>query len=325
MGPLYYRYNQLVQLLEGQIPRVDTLPILMKNSDEALSSMYRDLINYFDEIRTEYANEVQILFNEDYSECEVSTSIASTYIDDPETLEYLLEIKESGKPFSADYIQSFGYDDDALLDDIPIWPDEYMSSFGVGSKVDSLAVFAFDRHRKAVDLMNHVWKSQFDIDKGRWEFKSQPFLEASIEDQTKNLMDAFKEALLADQYLSRAVKLNRQLFYIKGSSPVKIDKQVEEKAKEREREKAKAGAAARHSDNYRKQEKVIEVYLSGDFRERFHKANKKTETATIILKHVNDWAEAAGIPKYQISGGGGVKTVIKTIHNYENKKVSQPD
>lgn len=213
MGPLYYRYNHLVQLLEGQIPRVDTLPILMKNSDEALSNMYRDLISYFDEIRTEYANEVQILFNEDYSECEVSTSMTSTYIDDPETLEYLLEIKEIGKPFSADFIQSFGYDDDALLDDIPLWPDEYMSSFGVGSKVDCLVVFAFDRHRKAIDLINHVWKSQFDIDKGRWEFKSQPFLEASIEDQTKNLMDAFKEALLADQYLSRAVNLNRQLFY----------------------------------------------------------------------------------------------------------------
>ena len=101
-----------------------------------------------------------------------------------------------------------------------------------------------------------------------------------------------------------------------------IEERAQEIAKQKESEKAKSKAAARHVLNYKKQEKIIEVYESGDYKKQFHTKNKKMETARRILKHVNGWCNAEGIPLLTTTDTGGVKTVRLCIENYEKEKLA---
>lgn len=261
---------------------------------------------------------VEAHFNSGCSECVITTEAGEFTTQDSETIGYLLDVYNGKKSLSAFNMKQFGYDDDWLLDELPWTAGSHMKSLGVAGFATSLALFAYDRNQRALDLISYVRRANLNEESGELgDIRCQSFKEAAKEDQVKNYTSALSEALIADSYLRRAVvnDLAKELIHERFTTSDKI----KQEAIKIEQSKAKNGARSKHADNYRKQEKIIEIYLSGSYQIEYRTPHKKTATARKILRQVNEWCAIEGIPKYLETDSGGIKTVKRVIEQYEKQ------
>ncbi|USE35533.1 hypothetical protein [Endozoicomonas sp. SCSIO W0465] len=292
-------------------------------SDEELSEKYSRLTRYFDKTRADYAETIKLDFSSNM-ECSIRTDGIAPNINDPELIEYLLELKNSGQKLSTDDIQSIGYSDEWLVGEMSIEPEEDLNTIGINGALEGYALLAFSYNKKALDLLSYVQIIKFDNEDDQWHCQVFPFHEACREDQIKNLMKAFEAMMSSWHHLHTAkiLKTLPSLEYI--SSPIVSSSFIEEQAKlladDIATKKARERAVSRHADNHKKQERVIEVYESGEYKKQYQTPYQKTKTAKRILRHVNEWCRSEGIPIYQETGTGGIKTVKQIIDRYEKKK-----
>lgn len=297
------------------------IPVLLNHDNDTLYYLSNLLIEHLNGVREKLARDVVVLFDENGAGCTVKTSVKTFYPDEPETLETLSALREKNQPFPPNLMKIFGYSDEEIINEMPIKADEQMTAIGATSRADCWALLAFHRNWFATELLQYVYKYQPDSE-GLLGYQRLPFLESDKDLQVKNLILSFHTALFVDIYLQLAIGSHLGVEHTTEKIDILEDRAVE-KAKLKEFRKAKAGADARHTENRKKEIKVLEVYLTRDYRERYREPGKKTQTALHILNRVNDWCDEEGIKRYGASPNAGVRTIKRIIDTYESDLCSR--
>ena len=157
------QYNILLDQLKSQTAKIQTIPELKDADDAILLEKFKKLTEYLDHRRLNYAENVEFEFNQDGSQCLIITDTGELTTEDPETLEYLSDIENNKKKITPYDMKTLGYDDDWMLDELPLSPDHRMKAAGVGGKAANLALLAFYHNKKAMDFMINVRRAKFNL------------------------------------------------------------------------------------------------------------------------------------------------------------------
>nr|MDT0253859.1 hypothetical protein [Endozoicomonas sp.] len=87
------QYKILLDQLKNQTARIQTIPELKDADDAALLEKFKHLTDYLDSRRFDHSEEVEFHFNSDHSQCLIIAETGELTTEDPETLEYLIQIK----------------------------------------------------------------------------------------------------------------------------------------------------------------------------------------------------------------------------------------